>query len=316
MWIVFSMLCMVLLTVADIIGKKAVGEDESAPLKLQISVLATLFTVGLLMYAFGLGESGMAPWVIACQHPIILVAICCLAFSDYLYLFCMRFVGMSVMEAIGGLSGIFIFSALFVYNAVTGKLDTVKEMYFPARLILICIIMVFAFLLPNIDNLKTKKTEITPEQKSKRKATVIGVLIALAATLITSGDDLISSIVLGTETVGYVDYMMTGYFLSVVPMSVLIIALLKKRKKQKVTSRSINKYSVLYVVLTLAQMSCGLFASSSDAVRTEIMYLTYPVISIIGARIILKEKYSIKQTACIWIVTLASAAFCIIDYLV
>jgi len=316
MWLLFSMLCMILLMGADIIGKKAIVADELAALKLRILTMIIAVITGLLIYAFGLGESGLAPWTLALKYPLILVSICFLVFSEFLYMFSLKQIGMSIMEAISGFEGIGIFLGMIVLNLISGKLPAVKEMLIPSRLFIICIILIFTILLPNVEKTDDKNSVVPVNRNKEKRTFLIGILIALSAVILSSSDSLINDAVLGTGSVGAVDYIMTGYFLSIVPLPIFCIVLNKKSKHKKSSNKIINRHSVLYAVFRMAQAFFGLYAIALDAVRSEIIYLTYPVIAIIGAKIFLKEKYTWKQNLCIWVITISAIAFCVIDYVV
>jgi len=79
--------------------------------------------------------------------------------------------------------------------------------------------------------------------------------------------------------------------------------------------RLFDRSSAIYGALFAVQAFLGVLAASFDAVRSEIMYLAYPAISIIGARLVLKEKYTLRQNVCIWLLVLSAVAFCVIDYI-
>jgi len=304
---------MVVLTAADIVGKKAVESDALAPLKLRISVMTVSSVLGLLMYFLGLGESGLAPWMLLFEHPMIIVAVICIVLSEFLYVFSLHYVGMAIMEAISSLEGIVISLGLVVINLIFGKLNAVQDMLIPARLILICLIILFAVFLPNINTMANRKKGILAETAKEKRRTVIGVMIVLLAVVLGCGDSLIGDTLLDSGVIGAVDMTMTVYFCMLVPLPFFCFALHRKSKTEKLPFRIVNRYSILYSILFVTQIFMGILAVSFDAVRSEIMYLAYPVMAILGARIVLKEKYSARQSVCIWMITISAILFCVID---
>ena len=315
MWILFSMLCMVTMTLADIIGKKAVIEDELAPIKLRIMGIAVSFVLGMMMYFLHLGESGLAPWTLIANYPVILAVICCTVFSDFLYIFSLKYVGMTIMEAISSLEGIVIFVGMIIINSFSGRLGAIREMLTPARLIFILLILICTILLPNTELLANRNTVIDNGQKKGRKLIVFGILISLSAAILSCGDSLIMDTLLDADVVGTVDVTMAAFFSQIFLLPVFYFLLTQKSRQNKASRKVISRYSVAYALLGVVHMFMGTISISFDAVRSEIMFLTYPVISIFGAKIILKEKYTWRQSIFIWIITLAAICFCAIDYI-
>jgi len=305
---------MVALATADVIGKKAVGADGLAPIKLRILVMAVSAVLGMLMYVFRLGESGLAPWELLVEHPVLLAAVGCIVVSEFLYLVCLRYIGMTIMEAISSMEGVAICVGLLGINLISGKLGAVQEMFIPARLVLILIILFFAVMLPNVEFLANRETA-TDDQAEGKTMLVTGILIAFLAVIFGCVDSLIADTLLDTGAIAVVDLTMTAYFAQIFMLPVFWFVLAKKERMAKPFMGIVNSYSVGYTTLYVAFVFLGLFASSIDAVRSEIMYLTYPVVAILAARIFLKEQYTWRQNLCIWVITLGAIVFCVVDYL-
>lgn len=316
MWIVFAVLCMVVLTAADIIANKAVSSDELAPIKLRISVMGLAFIMGILIYLLKLGESGIAPWMLIVKYPLIVVAVACMVLSELIYLISLSFVSMSIMEAISSFEGIVIFAGMIMINMKSGRLEAINEMFAPARLILICIILAFTILLPNIELIVNKKKELQANIIKERYIIAIGILIALAAVLLGASDSLLMDAILDEGKIGVIDFMMSCCFASIIPLPLFMLLFCKKRKTAQIPSKAVDGYSVKYGILYVVQSYLGVTAVSIDAVRSEILFFSFPVIAIIGAKLFLKEKYTWRQNLCIWVITIAAILFCVIDYFV
>jgi len=315
MWILFSILCMAVLTAADLLGKKTVDSDELAPVMLRVSAMAVSLVFGGLIFVSGSGESGLPPWTLLYAHPLILASVCCTAASDFLYLRSLRHVGMSVMEAVSSLEGIAVFTGFLIIHFLTGGFQAVREMLEPARFLLICVVLVFTVLLTNTGP-AADRTKAGPAGKNREKQrSVVGILLAVLAVLFGSADSLIGDSLLDTGEIGAFDLVMTLCFSFLLPLMFFTGSLILNNRKKKTVSRRTVRLSVLYAVLFVTQLFLGVLALSIDAVRTEILFLSYPVISILGAKLVLKEQYSRRQTVCIWVITIASAVFCLIDYI-
>lgn len=313
MWILFSVLSMGALTLAEIVGKKAVSTDKTAPLKMKILVMIINMILGLLLYLFGFGESGIAPWILLLKHPMVLAATCCSVVSNYLYLYSLRYIGMTLMAAISSLCGVFIFIGLMIIHTISGEFNSVREMLNPSRFIFIGILLVFTFLLPNVEATGEKRI-VRSDVKTERLFIFAGFLFSLAAVILDAGDSLITDFMLDADKIGAADCIITIFFSYIFILPVFCIILYYKNKGTESTDKIINRYSIRYAVYFDLSILFWILTVAIDAVRSEIMFLTYPVISIIGAKVILKEKYTWRQSACVWIIVVAAVAFCITDY--
>ena len=308
---------MLAMAAADLISKKIIGSDDLVPIKLRIIVLAVSFVLGLLMYIFGIGESGIAPWTLLIKHPILLADACCIVLSEFFYMFCLRYIGMSIMEAISSLESIVIFIGLIIINLVTGRLGAIKDMLMPSRLVFVLIILIATTLLPNIESFASRKSAINDEEKRKKTYTLLGILLALLAVLFACGDTLIADTLLDSGEIKALDMTMTVFFFQIFMVPFFCFAWLKMDKEIMTSFKTVNWYYVAYVILYVVNICLGILgilAIAYDAVRSQVMFMTFPVIAILGARIVLKEKYSWGECICIWVITLAAIGFCMIDY--
>jgi len=313
MWILYSVLSMGTLAFSEIVGKKAISTDKTAPLKMKIPVMGTNVIIGFLLYLLGFGESGLAPWSLLIKHPFVLVAACCSILSGYLYLYSLRYIGMTLMEAISSLSGVFIFIGLLIIHTISGEFNSLSELLKPERVVLISILLVNTFLLPNIEAMKKRKEGL--DIKIERRSILFGLCFSLVAVILDACDSLFSDFMIDADKIGSVDFLITIFFSYIVILPVFCIILHNKSKGTESTNKVINRYSVRYLIYFDLSIIFWILSISVDAVYSEIMFLTYPVISIIGAKTILKEKYTWRQNVCIWIIVLAAIAFCITDYL-
>jgi len=317
MWLVFAALSLLLYAVTDIFGKKSVNFGNAyTPLELCVTVSILSFIISIALYISGFGESGLAPWQILRLHPLILVNLLCFFLYWGFYLLSMNFIQLSIAEAVSGSSGVFYFVGLILINLCIGKLPAVREMLHPLRLIPVILVLTFIFLFPSAELSKRKNT-ITDSDvcKRNRHSYFVGICILLLSLLIDSLDSLITTLIIDEGTVGMVDYIMTSYFFAVFPAAVLFIFLCIKRKKLFISLKSSPVSSAGYAVSALLSSQLFMVASYYDAVRTGILFIVYPIVPIIGAKVVLKEKFTWRQNLCIWLITFSTIAFCVSDYL-
>jgi len=318
MWLLFALLSLCAYTIADLCSKKCVDNgNKYTPIEMLILHGIFLFAVGCLLCVFRLGESGEAPWTLLFHHPLLLINLLSAMLYEILFCVSMRFIGLSVVEAVSGASGVFYFVGLFLTYAVTGKISSVNEMLHPLRFIPVVLVLVFTVLLPNVELIGRKNTlSVATESKTRRRYTVIGLVILLFAMGFDSLDSVISTYVFEENYIGLKDYIITIFVLNAIPSIIFYFALRIKSGKWFIPFSANRKSSVGYALFTTSAILLFMVASSCDATRTGILFISYPIVSILGAKWFLKEKYSIMQKICIWIIALGSIAFCISDYVV
>jgi len=302
MWLVFAILSMLAYAATDLLGKRKVDAGTAlAPLELLVSYGTLAFVTGLAFFAFGLGESGRAPWTIIAEEPLVLAAILCFVSFWFLCLLSFRHIGLSVETALGGTDGIVFFLGMLAIHFIFGKMGAAREMLHPARLVPILVVLTGVFLLPRME-----------ETPSARHRTIIGMLLLLLAIVFDGGDTLIMAVIFDEGRVGPVDCMIASWFVVPLLLAVLTLVFRLKDGRWTVPFRG-GAGTIVYAAFAVLSAVGYLFASSHDAVRTGLVFVAAPVFTLIGARIFLKERYSLRQNLCIWAVALAAIAFCIID---
>lgn len=232
----------------------------------------------------------------------------------FLFLLSMRYVGLTVDEAVSGAFGVFYFVGLLLVHLVSGRLAAVRDMLHPLRLIPILLVLVFTVLLPNIEVIAHREDPNLREMaKSERRRTVLGLLILLAALALDSVDSLVTTLVCDETDIGTVDYIMTSFFSASIALVPFAVYYRVKNRRWFIPFRRGSRRAVRYAAPAMLSSVLYMAASSFDAVRTGILFLAYPIVPILGAKLFLKEKYTRRQNFCIWTVTLAAIAFCAVD---
>jgi len=312
----YFVLSLIAYTAMDLLGKKLVDENDAyGPLRLRRCVMAVFLLAGFLLYFAGAGESGLAPWTLLAHNPIMIAVVLCSALMEFLYLFSLRYIGLSVQEAFSGSVGIFFFIGTVAVHLVGGQLSAVRELLHPARLIPVLLLLGAAFLLPNAERFSRRSAPVRPKADGDRKRTVIGCVLLAAALIFDALEMLLTSLVLDSGRLGAVDFMMTGYFFVLFPLAVFSFLLRGKRRPFSSVPPRQRLRLGLYCILPVAATVFYALAAEQDAVRTGVLFSVYPVLPIIGAGVFLKERYTRRQTLCIWLVTLSAAVFCVVDNL-
>lgn len=317
MWLIFAFLALLAFASADLLGKKKVDSGKSsAPMEMLLSVLVLAFFIGLVLLAFGWGESGDTPWRLLWNHPLLLANQLCFLMYWLLYLVSFRHIGLALESAVSGANGILYFFGLLVINAVSGKLSAVNDVFHPVRLIPVLLVLTFTFLFPNIELFACHGSEdLRGKKTQERHRTVIGLLILFAGLLFDAGDTLITTLIFDDTGIGIMDFVMTSYFLMILPIGLFSLLLRRKNGKWFIPFKNGEQYSICYPCVVILSSLLYLYASSLDAVKTGILFIAAPVFPIIGAELVLKEKYTWRQNLCIWMIAIAAIAFGAADYI-
>lgn len=304
MWLAFAVFSMLAYAASDLLGKQKVDAGSVwTAVELLASCVTLAFTVGMILFVCGLGESGRAPWVILMDEPLVSVTALCFTSYWLLCLLSFRFLGLSVETALGGTDGIVFFVGLLLIHFISGEMGAAREMLHPARLIPILVVLTGAFLLP--------RTEKAP---AERHRTVVGMLILLAALLVDGGDTLFTAVIFDRGRIDPVDCMIASWFAALPPVALLALGLRLKRGRWIMPFRG-GGGTFVYAAFAVLSTVAYLVASAHDPVRTGIVFVASPIFTLVGARLFLKERYTLRQNLCICAIATAAIAFCLFDQL-
>jgi len=305
MWLLFAILSMLAYAAADLLGKRKVDAGTAwTTIELFVSSSALAFAAGIALFACGFGESGRAPWAVLAAEPLILVTTLCFGAFWLLGLVSFRYLGLSVSASVGGANGIVFFIGMLLVNMATGRLGAVREMLHPARIVPILVVLVGAFLLPRME-----KTPVA------RRRTVVGMLILFLAIVLDGVDSLVTAAVFDAGRIGPVDFMIASW-LALFPLASPLLVFLRVKEGRRIVPFQGGVGMVFYAVFAVSSTTTYLLASSHDAVRTGLVFVAAPIFTMIGARVFLKERYTLRQTVCVWTIAIAAVAFCIADRMI
>lgn len=298
----FAALSLLAYAVTDLLGKRKVDVGtETTPVELLVAFGSFAFVAGGVLWICGLGESGLAPWTILAREPLLLVSVGCFVLYWLLCLISFRYLGLAVDAALGGMDGIIFFLGALGVHFLFGRMEGTRELLHPARLVPILIALSGALLLPRMEKSPTV-----------RRRTVVGMLVLLLALVCDGGDTLVTAMLFDEGRIGPVDCMMASWFAALPAVVALVLGLRFWSGKWVVPFRQ-GWGTLGYAALAVGSSLSYLVASSHDAVRTGIVFVVAPVFTMIGARVVLGERYSVRQNFCIWMVAIAAIAFCVAD---
>lgn len=319
MWMLFAISSMILCAMGEILSKKIIQKDTVvAPFIVYFVTSICCFLSAIVMWLLHLGESGETPVRILIEHPLIMLSTASTFLATFFMFAAFVYIGVSVESVISGVSGVFLFLGLVAINTFTGKLASVKDLLVPGRLLPILAIIVLIFLLSDTDKASVDTVSgKDPHKKKKYSAMAAGILIMLLSCLFDASDSLIVSYCVADDQIGVMDYYIATNFMDIIfGLICFFIAMVKLKRLQRSYDYYIKKIPVLAVlgVLGICSLLTYLIGSGYDAVKLAMLYVAYPVVPLLGARLLLKERYTAKQYFCIFGIAIASIVFCMMDY--
>lgn len=130
--------------------------DEDAPLKIFIWFHIWTCLLLIIIYATGLSESGLPPWVILHKMPAIIFAAGCTISYMLCYAFSLRFIKLTIVETILAVTPACIIVGMILIFLVTGKLsDATNLLTFRNGIpLIILVISIWALRCASSDNTK------------------------------------------------------------------------------------------------------------------------------------------------------------------
>lgn len=316
MWMVFAIVSMVLCAAGEMVSNKIIRKNVNVgPFLVYFATSLFGFISAIFIWLAGKGESGASPVHILKEHPLILLSTTSTFLSALLVLVAFRYIGVSIEATVSGISAIFLFLGLVSIHVFTGKLEAMKEILFPGRLISVLVIIVLIFFLAKSDE---DDVNAALKKKKKRTAMVTGILILLVSSIFDASDSLIVAYCVGDNQVGAVDYYIAMCFADMLfGTGCLVTALVKLKKTHSIKKEDVKSIPGMILVgfLSVACMLTYMLGSDYDAVNFAMSYIAYPIVPLAGARFFLKERYTVKQYIGIVGIVIASIAFCVMDYI-
>lgn len=280
--------------------------DGDAPLKMFVWFSIWCCVINIVLYAAGLSETGLPPWMILAGTPAILYSSLCTVLYLVCYCFCLRFIKLTIAETIIAIEPACIMIGLIWIYLHMGKMTGVKELLNIRNGIPLIIMLISAFILTlvskNKSNAETKKVEKASADIHHDKYLLLGVLLAIDCTIFDSGDSLISVFTLTESEIGSYDFMIGYAFVGIIA-GIIIYAYLYIKNKS--FYNPFCKTEIPKSICATGEFVVDLLyvaAADMNAVKYEVMWAAYPILPIIMSRLLLKEKCTWKQYICIAIV--------------
>ena len=300
-WFIYIIIVVILWAVTSLIYKAGIHKEPEnhTDIKYSISVGVVFFVISLIYLIirdepFSIWESAVRYWPMT-LFGIIYPVINTVSFNGYIY---NEVTVESPLEGIsGGTSTILLIAAYLIL----GRVDSISELLTPVRTAGMLIILLSIVLLAYSRNREGRLKE-NPGAEDKRvswKWRGLGTLIfPVLFAMVDSMETVVSGICLDS-TFGYSmpegdSIILVGMEYSIFSLGCWIYLLIKEHDVYHPLKRE-NLPRLLGSVTDNIGIVFYSYAMAIDSISTDPILAVYPVLSMIGGRVFMKEKVSLPQ---------------------
>ena len=311
-WYVYIILVVLLWSVTSLIYKAGIHKEPEnhTDLKYSISVGTVFFIISMIYLIirdepFSIWESAVRYWPMT-LFGIVYPVINTISFNGY------KYNEVTIESPIEGISGGTSTILLIVVYLILGRVDSVSELLTPLRTTGMIFILFSIILLASTRNRegRRKEQQVDGLQKISWKWRGLGTLIfPVLFAMIDSVETVVSGICLDS-TYGYSmpegdSIILVGMEYSIFSLGCWLYLLIKERDMYHPLKKE-NLPRLLGSVTDNIGVVFYSYAMAVDSISTDPILAVYPVVSMIGARIFMKEKVSPIQYITILLIVAGS----------
>ena len=300
-WLLFVLLAILLWSSTSLFYKAGARRgEEHICLKFSVCVGMVFFVIALAYLItrdepFTIWESAVRFWPMT-LFGIVYAVVNTISYNGYVYN------EATVESPVEGIAGGTSTVLLIIAYLVLGRVDSISELLTPLRAAGILVILICVTLLATVRNRESVE-DSARDKKSKWMRRGLGTLIFPVIFAVVDGlETIVTGICLDT-TYGFA--MPEGDSIIIVGMEYAVFALafwLYIWWKEKKPYNPFTRSSAPRIVGALAD-NLGIvfysYAMAMNSVSTDPLLALYPIFVMIGGRIIMKEKVSLAQYACL-----------------
>jgi len=297
MVIVFTLLSMLMACGEDLYEKKAVSSRVEEVLK--TLVWYGLFNAVVLcaLLLFGLDETSLMPHELILSKPAVLLNPICSYTCLFFALAAYKYVGVSVRNTFVNVDGLFYILFLVVYHVLTGNARFAVRLSTPTMVIGLILILGGTIIYPSLKgHQEEEQGRLASEPAGAGKTALkIGIALAILSALFDGGDSFISSVMIGDNIMDSMEFIAANTLVQVIISVFVWLYLWLRHKKLYNPFRKTEKYRFVSQGFSIAADVFYIFALSGDALLGVVLWNAFPILDILGARILMKEKLTRTQ---------------------
>ncbi len=308
MALAFTFVSMLLTSASDLFEKKSVSSriDEVMKTLVWYGIFNALLVCAVMFLV--VDEISLMPHEVIMETPAIALAslfnYSCLFFALAAY----KYVGVSVRNSFINTDGIFFVILIVGYHVLTGKAAYVTRLFEPAAIIGLILVIAAAIIYPHFGSGQEQKDDRQESEQAgtPKKILIIGIAIAMVSAFFDGAESMVTSVMIGDEVVDSYDYICATGTLQVIISILLWICLWIRDKKAYNPFGKTEKYRLGGQLCGLLSDLFYVFALSDDALLGVILWNAFPILDIIGARLIMKEKLNYQQYVILFMLILGA----------
>ena len=157
------------------------------------------------------------------------------------------------------------------------------------------------------DHQEEKQGQLASEPtRSSKAALKIGIALAIVSALFDGADSFVSSVLIGDSIVDSMDFIAANTLVQVIISVFVWIYLWIRHKKIYNPFRKIEKYRFVSQAFSAAGDLFYIYALSGDALLGVVLWNAFPILDILGARILMKEKLTRPQYLVLFILIIGA----------
>lgn len=248
------------------------------------------------------------PHELILNKPVVLLNPICSYTCLFFALAAYKYVGVSVRNAFVNVDGLFYILFLVTYHVLTGNAGFAVRLFTPTMAIGLILILGVTIIYPSLkDHQEEKQGRLASEPaRSSRTALKIGIALAIVSALFDGGDSFISSVLIGDNIVDSMEFIAANTLVQVIISVFVWIYLWIRHKKIYNPFRKAEKYRFVSQAFSIAADVLYIFALSGDALLGVVLWNAFPVLDILGARILMKEKLTRIQYLVLFILIIGA----------
>jgi len=281
----------------DLYEKKAVSSRVEEVLK--TLVWYGLFNAVVLcaLLLFGLDETSLMPHELILSKPAVLLNPICSYTCLFFALAAYKYVGVSVRNTFVNVDGLFYILFLVVYHVLTGNARFAVRLSTPTMVIGLILILGGTIIYPSLKgHQEEEQGRLASEPAGAGKTALkIGIALAILSALFDGGDSFISSVMIGDNIMDSMEFIAANTLVQVIISVFVWLYLWLRHKKLYNPFRKTEKYRFVSQGFSIAADVFYIFALSGDALLGVVLWNAFPILDILGARILMKEKLTRTQ---------------------
>lgn len=292
MAIAFTLLSMLMTCGEDLYEKKSVSSSIEDALKTLVWYGVYNIAILFLLLFFGLDETSLMPHELILDKPAVTLSPLCSYTCLFFALASYKYVGVSVRNSFANLDGIFYILFLVSYYVMTGKAGFAARLFTPTMAIGLILILGVTMIFPSLKDPQEEKPghQALKLLRSGKAALKIGIALAIVSALFDGADSFVSSVLIGDRIVDSIEFLAANVLIQSVISVMIWIYLWIRNKKIYNPFRKTETYRCISQGFSVAGDVCYIFALSGDALLSVLLWNVFPVLDILGARFMMKEK--------------------------